>query len=171
MASPISEDSPQSVPSPDHLSSRPVIASCQLGPPILAKGSPISRHRGMSLTVPMGFTPWEALTCITSEASAYLLSSPALGTAPWSPLCTKHFASKIALGTFCPPILLDFQDSIYPYLIFSFSFFFLRFYFFIHDRHTQRGRDRSRLHAGSPTWDSIPGLQDHALGLRQAPNH
>ena len=23
---------------------------------------------------------------------------------------------------------------------------------------------RSRLHAGSPTWDLIPGLQDHALG-------
>ncbi|XP_077736701.1 fibrous sheath-interacting protein 1 isoform X2 [Canis aureus] len=38
----------------------------------------------------------------------------------------------------------------------------------------QRGRDtgrgRSRLHAGSPTWDSIPGLQDHAPGQRQAPN-
>ena len=32
----------------------------------------------------------------------------------------------------------------------------------------QRGRDtgrgRSRLHAGSPMWDSIPGLQDQALG-------
>ncbi|CAD7676231.1 unnamed protein product [Nyctereutes procyonoides] len=24
---------------------------------------------------------------------------------------------------------------------------------------------------GSPTWDSIPGPQDHALGQRQAPNH
>ena len=32
------------------------------------------------------------------------------------------------------------------------------------------GRGRSRLHAGSPTWDSIPGLQDHALDQRQAPN-
>ncbi|XP_048969991.1 ATP-dependent RNA helicase DHX8 isoform X1 [Canis lupus baileyi] len=29
------------------------------------------------------------------------------------------------------------------------------------------GRGRSRLHAGSPTWDSIPGLQDRALGQRQ----
>nr|XP_055191416.1 syntaxin-binding protein 4 isoform X2 [Nyctereutes procyonoides] len=27
-------------------------------------------------------------------------------------------------------------------------------------------RGRSKLHAGSPTWDSIPGLQDHALGRR-----
>ena len=42
------------------------------------------------------------------------------------------------------------------------------------DTHRERGRDtskgRSRLHAGSPTWDSIPSLQDHALGQRQAPN-
>ena len=34
------------------------------------------------------------------------------------------------------------------------------------DRERERGRDagrgRSRLHAGSPTWDSIPGLQDQA---------
>ena len=41
--------------------------------------------------------------------------------------------------------------------------------------HTERkggGRDRgrSRLHTESPTWDSIPGLQDRALGQRQAPN-
>ena len=52
--------------------------------------------------------------------------------------------------------------------------FFLRFYSFIHERHRERGRDtgrgRSRLHAGSPMWDSIPGPQDHALGQRQVPN-
>ena len=30
------------------------------------------------------------------------------------------------------------------------------------------GRERSRLHAGSSTWDSIPGLQDHALGPKAA---
>ena len=42
------------------------------------------------------------------------------------------------------------------------------------DRERERGRDtgggRSRLHAGSPTWDLIPELQDHALGQRQALN-
>ena len=42
------------------------------------------------------------------------------------------------------------------------------------ERERERGRDtgrgRSKLHAGSPTWDSIPGLQDSALGQRQAPN-
>ena len=56
-----------------------------------------------------------------------------------------------------------------------YQLFFLRFYLFIHETHThtrererERGRDtgrgRSRLHAGSPTWDSILGLQDHTLG-------
>ena len=46
-----------------------------------------------------------------------------------------------------------------------------KIYLFIHERdtHTHRDRDRdtgrgrSRFHAGSPTWDLIPGLQDHAL--------
>ena len=42
------------------------------------------------------------------------------------------------------------------------------------ERGRERGRDtgrgRSRLHAGSPTWDLIPGLQDRALGQRQVPN-
>ena len=50
----------------------------------------------------------------------------------------------------------------------------LRLYLFIHERHTERGRDtgrrRSRLHAESLTWDLIPGLQDQALGQRQALN-
>ena len=38
------------------------------------------------------------------------------------------------------------------------------------ERERERGRDtgrgRSRLHAGNPMQDSIPGLQDHALGRR-----
>ena len=52
---------------------------------------------------------------------------------------------------------------------FGFSFF-LRFliYLFMRDTERERGRDtgrgRSRLHARGPTWDSIQGLQDHALG-------
>ena len=46
--------------------------------------------------------------------------------------------------------------------------FFLRFYLFMRDTERDRdtGRERSRLHAGSPTWDLIQGLQDHALGQR-----
>ena len=39
------------------------------------------------------------------------------------------------------------------------------------ERKRRRGRDTgrgsSRLHGGSSTWDSIQGLQDHALGYRQ----
>ena len=39
------------------------------------------------------------------------------------------------------------------------------------ERQRRRQRERSRLQAGSPMWDSIPGLQDHALGGRQTLNH
>ena len=42
------------------------------------------------------------------------------------------------------------------------------------ERERERGRDtgrgRSRLHAGSLMWDSIPGLWDHALDLTQVPH-
>ena len=52
---------------------------------------------------------------------------------------------------------------------------FLIFYLFIHERHTERGRDtgreRSRLHVGNMMWDSIPRLQDEDLSQRQTPNH
>ena len=62
----------------------------------------------------------------------------------------------------------------------------LRFYFFfknffnvfmiVTERERERERQRHRQRekqapcTGSPTWDSIPGLQDRALGQRQAPN-
>ena len=55
----------------------------------------------------------------------------------------------------------------------SLSFFKDLINLFIQDtergRNTGRGR-RSRLHAGSPMWDSIPGLQDHTLSQRQMHN-
>ena len=60
----------------------------------------------------------------------------------------------------------------YPYVVFIYLFIylFISFYLFIQERHTERGRDtgtgRNRLHAGSPTWDSIPGLQDQAQGSK-----
>ena len=50
----------------------------------------------------------------------------------------------------------------------NFCFYFLRFYLFSHERRRERGRDTSRgiirFHAGKPMWDSIPGVQDQALG-------
>ena len=38
------------------------------------------------------------------------------------------------------------------------------------ERDRDTGRGRSRLHAGSPMWDSILGLQDHDLSQRQVLN-
>ena len=56
----------------------------------------------------------------------------------------------------------------------DFFFFFLRFYLLIHESRRERGRDtgkgRSRLSAGSPMQDSIPGPRDDALS-RQTLNH
>ena len=59
-------------------------------------------------------------------------------------------------------------------------YFFFNFYLFMIVTHTERERERERQRhrqrekqapcTGSPTWDSIPGLQDRALGQRQAPN-
>ena len=56
-------------------------------------------------------------------------------------------------------------------------FFFLMI---VTHTHTERERERERQRhrqrekqapcTGSPTWDSIPGLQDRAPGQRQAPN-
>ena len=47
-------------------------------------------------------------------------------------------------------------------------------YLFMRGRERERGRDtgkgRSSLHAGSPTRDLIPGLQDHTLDQRQVLN-
>ncbi|KAM8948004.1 cytochrome c oxidase assembly factor 8 isoform 2-T2 [Lycaon pictus] len=42
----------------------------------------------------------------------------------------------------------------------------------VRERERQRHRQREKQApcTGSPTWDSIPGLQDRALGQRQAPN-
>ena len=73
-------------------------------------------------------------------------------------------------------IELCINTNIVDFLLYSFAIFFIiveeiffiRFYLFIHKRHTQRdidtGRGRSRLHAGNPMQDSILGLQDCGLG-------
>ena len=55
----------------------------------------------------------------------------------------------------------------------KFMFYFLKDFIYLFTRDTHRGRDigrgRSRLHAGSPMRDLIPGLQDHCQ--RQMLNH
>ena len=61
----------------------------------------------------------------------------------------------------------------------SFRFYCFLFFLinlFIYDSYRERERQRHRQRekqapcTGSPMWDSILGLQDHALGQRQAPN-
>ena len=51
---------------------------------------------------------------------------------------------------------------------FTLLFFKDFIYLFMKETERERGRDtgrgRSRLHAGSPMWDSILGLQDYTLG-------
>ena len=53
---------------------------------------------------------------------------------------------------------------------YSSKYFLNVIYLFMRDRERKRMRGRgtgwgkSRLHAGSPMWDLIPGLQDQALG-------
>ena len=74
------------------------------------------------------------------------------------------------------PLLLSSGFCCLPFLAqtwfsdFDLVIYFLRFYLFIVERHRERergrdtGRGRSRLHAGSPMWDWIWGLQDHDPG-------
>ena len=54
-------------------------------------------------------------------------------------------------------------------------FVFSSFYLFIHDRHTERGRDigrgRSRPPVGSPMRDSMPGPWNDDMSRRQMLNH
>ena len=87
-----------------------------------------------------------------------------------------------------PHILLYMKFIIYQRKFLKFTMHKIFFFkiLFIHSWETQRereketgkerergrdtGRGRSRLHAGSPMWDLIPGPQDHTLGWRQALN-
>ena len=96
-------------------------------------------------------------------------------------LRTQH----AGFSTFCKTSLLSskFLGFIWVFCFYFFSLFFVFYFYFFKilfiyswetERDRERGRDtgrwRSRLHAGSRTWDSIPGSQDHALGWRQALN-
>ena len=63
--------------------------------------------------------------------------------------------------------------TVSSYLFFLFFFFKFFIYFMIvteRERQRHRQREKQAPCTGSPMWDSILGLQDHALGQRQAPN-
>ena len=63
----------------------------------------------------------------------------------------------------------------FPAVSTSFIYLFFKAFIYLFMRDTERGRDtgrgRSRLHAGSPTWDSIPGPWGYTLGRKQTLNH
>ena len=65
-------------------------------------------------------------------------------------------------------------------LCITYVWFFFKDFIYLFMRNTERrhrergrstGRGRSRLHAGSPMWDWIPGPRDHDLNQRQMLNH
>ena len=62
---------------------------------------------------------------------------------------------------------LEGEIIVYFYFLKDFIYLIMR----AREREAETGRERSRLHAGSPMWDSILGLQDEALGRRQALYH
>ena len=71
---------------------------------------------------------------------------------------------------------LQFKKINYTHDTPGFFVFFFFIFTFIYDSQRERERQRHRQRekqapcTGSPMWDSIPGLQDRALGQRQAPN-
>ena len=71
------------------------------------------------------------------------------------------------------PLLLPNRITKWPLLR---LLFVLKFYLFIHERHTHRERQRHRQREKQAPcrrlmWDSIPGPQDHNLNQRQMLNH
>ena len=63
--------------------------------------------------------------------------------------------------------MVSYYFSLHYFISALIFFFFFKILFIIHERHTERGRDRgrgrSRLHAGTLMWDSIPGPQGQSL--------
>ena len=91
---------------------------------------------------------------------------------------TCEILALLLIAPSCPVPMMFTRASLWtPNLQFLF-FFFFNFYLFMIVTQRERERERQRHRqkekqapcTGSPTWDSIPGLQDRALGQRQAPN-
>ena len=69
-----------------------------------------------------------------------------------------HSVASSTFTLFCSHPFIWFQNNLKKYL-------------FIHERHRETGRGKSRLPAGSLLWDSIPGPWDHALSQKQMLSH
>ena len=89
-----------------------------------------------------------------------------------SALRPLQIPSFLALALIPPATYLILTTTQWDSFLILLSSFF-KIYLFIPERHRERDRDlgqgRSRLHAGSPTWDSIPGPRGHTLS--QGLNH
>ena len=79
-------------------------------------------------------------------------------------MCSRHLGGHVQAGT-----VYEFFEDAHKYIEKIFKALF------IHERHTERGRDtgkgRSRLPVGSAMQDSIPRLWDYILSYRQTLNH
>ena len=77
---------------------------------------------------------------------------------------SNHFKNRIGLIIQIFLITRNLQMEIKSLrFLKNISFIFMR----DKDRGRDIGRERSRLHAGSLTWDSIRGLQDHSPGCER----
>ena len=113
-----------------------------------------------------------------AEGGAGSMQGAGRGTRSQVPMITPWAAggAKPLRHRGCP--MLDFLTLSSTSLKIFLKFFLKRFYLLMRERERERerergrdiGRRRSRLHAGSLMWDLILGLQDHALGQRQAPS-
>ena len=119
-------------------------------------------------------TERETETEAEAEGEAGSMQGAQRGTRSWVSRITP-WAERQALNCWAtqgsPKMIL--YELCYIRVIY---FFFFNFYLFMivteRERERQRHRQREKQApcTGSPTWDSIPGLQDRALGQRQAPN-
>ena len=116
------------------------------------RGRERQRHRQREKQAPcrepdVGLDPWTPGSGPGPKAGAKLLSQPGVPHIPHS--FKKFYLFIIFLKKiFIYPFMRDTQK----------------------DTHRDTGRGRNRLHTGSLMWDLIPGLQDQALGRRQALN-
>ena len=57
------------------------------------------------------------------------------------------------------------MDSLFIFIFYQLLRFFFKDFIYLFMRDTQReGQRQAEGEAGSPTWDSIPGPQDHTPG-------
>ena len=120
-------------------------------------GAPCTPVRPSLLMVLFSFSVLADFTTTNSYQSWFLLGKAVDASNIIVPFPISPFVS-VSFDGYIPKL----GSKLYTHLILS--FFFLRFYLFIHERPKERGRDtgrgRGRLHAGSPMQDSLqdPGI-------------